>query len=132
MRFLLLNQTKTLRTASLRVLRYYCKEQDFLAELLKLKVHYFITKYERSFKRTLHFISDPIRSLEQDKQGEAERLQALKLVRRMMEINCSLLPFNIIHCLVSIAEHEQDSFCRAAVEALCEISKFYSCLITSF
>jgi len=97
--------SKTLRTASLRVLRYYMKNEHFIQEVFKQKIHYFI-----------------VRSLERDKQGEAERMQALKLVRKIMEINAKLVTPNILHSLVSIAEYTEDNFCRVSVETLCEIA----------
>jgi hypothetical protein len=63
------------------------------------------------------------RSLERDKHSsEAERMQALKFVRKMMELNVLLLPSNIVHGLVSIAEHPEDNLCRVAVETLCELA----------
>ena len=50
-------------------------------------------------------------------------MQALKLVRKIMEINCSLLHRCIVHSLVSIGENLDDNFNRVAVETICEISK---------
>lgn len=62
------------------------------------------------------------RSLERDKHNEAERMQALKLVRKMMELNVELLPPNVVHGLVSIADYPEDNLCRVAVETLCELA----------
>eukprot|EP01114_Cavostelium_apophysatum_P016624 TRINITY_DN4775_c0_g1_i1.p1 TRINITY_DN4775_c0_g1~~TRINITY_DN4775_c0_g1_i1.p1 ORF type:complete len:1113 (-),score=304.93 TRINITY_DN4775_c0_g1_i1:63-3401(-) len=105
LRSFVVHTSKTLRTASLRVLRYYMKDDAFISEMLRQKVHFFV-----------------MRSLERDKQGEAERMQALKLVRRIMEVNCSMLPTNIIHSLVSISEHSEDNFSRVSIETICEIT----------
>lgn len=49
-------------------------------------------------------------------------MQALKLVRKIMEVNCLLLPRCIVHSLVSIAENAEDNFSRVAIETICEIS----------
>jgi uncharacterized 2Fe-2S/4Fe-4S cluster protein (DUF4445 family) len=49
-------------------------------------------------------------------------MQALKLVRKIMEVNCGLLPRCIVHSLISIAENAEDNFSRVAVETICEIS----------
>lgn len=71
-------------------------------------------------------------SLEREKLNEAERMQALKLVRKIIDVNCSLLPNNIIHSLVSIGEHQEDNFARVAVECVCEIStRMLSSFITA-
>lgn len=61
------------------------------------------------------------RSLERDKHSEAERIQALKLVRAIMEAECSLMPAPIIQALIACAENQEDSFCRVCLETLCEI-----------
>jgi hypothetical protein len=50
-------------------------------------------------------------------------MQAMKLVRKIIELNCGLLPRCIVHSLVSIAEHPEDNFARVALESICEISK---------
>ena len=63
------------------------------------------------------------RSLERDKHSEAERIQALKLVRAIMEADCSLMPPPIIQALIACAENQEDSFCRVCLETLCEIGK---------
>jgi hypothetical protein len=84
------------------------KDEQFITELLKQGVHYVIMRY---LQRLINHLR-AIRSLERDKQGEAERMQALKLVRKIMEMNASLLPYNLVHSLVSIAEHPEDTFCR--------------------
>jgi len=101
----LVHQTKTLRTAALRVLRYYMRDDTFIKQLLKQKIHIFIS-----------------RALERDKIYEAERMQALKLTRKIMEVNCLLLPYNVIHSLVSIAGDENDNLFRVSIETLAEIT----------
>ncbi|KAN0036442.1 hypothetical protein ACTFIV_001735 [Dictyostelium citrinum] len=96
---------KTIRTAGLRVMRYYLSNSNNVKELLDLKVQYFIT-----------------RSLERDKHSEPERIQALKIIRTIMEIDCSLMPHCFVKGLVSIAENQEDNFCRVCLECLTEIS----------
>src|SRR5690348_8424260 len=84
LRVFLVHPNKTLRTASLRVLRYYMRDEPFIKSLIKWKVHFLI-----------------IRCLDKEKQNEAERMQAFKLIRKIMDINCMLLPRNMVHSLVS-------------------------------
>eukprot|EP01132_Coremiostelium_polycephalum_P001142 gene1142-1449_t len=94
-----------MRTSALRCIRYYTTNSKFIQDILNLKIQYFIT-----------------RSLERDKHSETERIQALKLVRSIMEIDCSLMPHCIVKSLVAIAENQEDNFCRVCLETLCEIS----------
>jgi len=61
------------------------------------------------------------RAMERDEEHQAERIQALKLVRQLMEIDCSLMPKNIVQALTSIAEYHEDGLARVALETLCEI-----------
>ncbi|EGG19479.1 hypothetical protein DFA_00056 [Cavenderia fasciculata] len=104
-RIFLATPPKTMRTSALRVIRYYTTNSKFIQEIVSLKIHYFIT-----------------RCLERDKHSETERIQALKLVRTIMEIDCSLMPPCIVKSLVAIAENQEDNFCRVCLETLCEIS----------
>lgn len=61
------------------------------------------------------------RSLERDKHSEQERIQALKLIRMIMEVDCSQMSACIVQALVSCAENQEDSLCRVCLEAICEI-----------
>lgn len=76
--------------------------------MFTLKLHYFIS-----------------RSLERDKQSEGERMQALKLIRKIIEIDCDIMPYNMVHSLISIVEYNEDHLSRIALEILCEISLFF-------
>lgn len=105
------------------MLRYYLKDDEYIKKLLELKFQYFIA-----------------RSLERDKSTETERIQALKLVREIMQVNALLFPNNLVQSLVSIAgtvisssdsltsivENAEDLFSRAAIETLCELSNIFS------
>ncbi|KYR02655.1 cytosolic regulator of adenylyl cyclase [Tieghemostelium lacteum] len=104
-RIFLATPPKTMRTSALRVLKFYTCDSKFIKELINLNVHYFIT-----------------RSMERDKHSEAERIQALKLIRTIMELDCSLMPHSIVKALVAISENQEDTFCRVCLETLCEIS----------
>ncbi|GAM19472.1 hypothetical protein SAMD00019534_026470 [Acytostelium subglobosum LB1] len=104
-RVFLASPPKTMRTSALRVIRYYATTSKFIQEIVNLKIHYFIT-----------------RSLERDKHSEAERIQALKLIRTIMEIDCSQMPPCIVKTLVAIAENQEDNFCRVCLETLCEVA----------
>lgn len=72
------------------------------------------------------------RSLERDKHSEAERIQALKVVRAIMESDCSLILPPIVQALVACAENQEDSFCRVCLETLVEIGTNNNHLFTSF
>ncbi|EGC39137.1 cytosolic regulator of adenylyl cyclase [Dictyostelium purpureum] len=96
---------KTIRTAGLRAIRYYLSNSQSIKDLLELKVHFFIT-----------------RSLERDKHSESERIQALKIIRTIMEIDCSLMPHCFVKALVALSENQEDGFCRVSLECLTEIS----------
>lgn len=96
---------RTLRTASLRVFRSLLRDDDLIKEMISQKVHFFIAF-----------------SLYQERAYEAERVQALKLTRKIMEIDIDLLPKVIVFALVAIASHKEDNLCLAALETLCEVS----------
>jgi len=104
-RIFLSTPPKTMRTSALRVIRYYTSNSKFIQDIIACKIPYFIT-----------------RSLERDKHSEAERVQALKLIRTIMEIDCSLVPHCVVKALVAISENQEDNFCRVCLETLCEIS----------
>eukprot|EP00002_Diphylleia_rotans_P005434 TRINITY_DN1456_c0_g1_i3.p1 TRINITY_DN1456_c0_g1~~TRINITY_DN1456_c0_g1_i3.p1 ORF type:complete len:936 (-),score=158.70 TRINITY_DN1456_c0_g1_i3:822-3629(-) len=99
------NSNRKIRTNSLRLIRYLMCDLNVAKQFLDLSTEIGIC-----------------RALEKDKTNEQERLQALKLVRRMMEIDCKLISRAVIQSLISIAEHPDDNFRRVCLETLCEIT----------
>lgn len=118
-----ISHSKTMRTASLRVIRYYLPKGPnavlYFKELLSLRIQFFIARYY--IPQSTILITRTFRSLERDKHSEAERLQALKLVRVMIEVDSSLMPASIVQALIACAENQEDSFCRVCLETICEI-----------
>ena len=55
-------------------------------------------------------------------QHEIERMQALKLIRAVMNVDAMLVPHNVVVAMVAIAENHEDPFCRAVLETICEIA----------
>lgn len=59
-----------------------------------------------------------IRSLERESKYVLERMEALKVVRKMMEINAEKMPEGIIRSLVSISMQIEDPFRGVALETI--------------
>lgn len=69
---------------------------------------------------------DPVcRSLERDSKYLWERMQSLKLIRRMMTVDSSLVPRSIVQALVAIAEHAKDDFRRVSLDAVRELGTLF-------
>eukprot|EP00164_Ancoracysta_twista_P018084 GFYU01031120.1.p1 GENE.GFYU01031120.1~~GFYU01031120.1.p1 ORF type:complete len:194 (-),score=45.00 GFYU01031120.1:488-1069(-) len=98
------HRNKHFRNAAFRTLRYICTESKVIQEMNNLKIFMFI-----------------VRSMELDQRQQAERMQVLKLVRRMMDVDCMLIPRYIVQSLVAIAEHMEDKFRRVCLEMLREL-----------
>ncbi|ELR24886.1 cytosolic regulator of adenylate cyclase [Acanthamoeba castellanii str. Neff] len=95
--------SSTIRRAALRTLRRFMRDgdSDFVRHLVFYQVAYFIS-----------------RSLEKDKGTTAERVEAMRVVRRLVEIDPVLTPRCIIQSLLAIVETRDDSFVRIALDTL--------------
>ncbi|CAM9692595.1 unnamed protein product, partial [Phaeothamnion confervicola] len=63
-----------------------------------------------------------VRSLERDQRELWERMQALKLVRRIMEIQPALLSAPLVRSVVAVSAHKEDNFRRVCLDTLRELS----------
>ncbi|RHY99084.1 hypothetical protein DYB35_008117 [Aphanomyces astaci] len=104
----LMSDTDTsVRTAALRVLRYSMINCASTAQAIKLVpiLHLFVS-----------------RSMERDAKLVGERIQALKVVRRLMDIDASQVPTSVVRSVVAIANHKEDNLRRVALETLRELA----------
>ncbi|XP_065198170.1 rapamycin-insensitive companion of mTOR-like [Sycon ciliatum] len=101
----IVNANGAARAAALRALRYLMVTQELHDAVLDIKLDIFI-----------------VRSLDQDVTKEAERLQAIKLIRTMMLLQPLNFPLSFGRAVVSIAESTQDSLCQSALSILCELA----------
>ncbi|ETV97011.1 hypothetical protein, variant 1 [Aphanomyces invadans] len=102
----LMSDTDTsVRTAALRVLRYSMINSASTAQAIKLGVHLFVS-----------------RSMERDAKLVGERIQALKVVRRFMDIDALQVPTSVVRSIVAIANHKEDNLRRVALETLRELA----------
>ena len=63
-----------------------------------------------------------VRSLEREQKLLAERVQALKLIRRIMEIDALQMPVSLVTSLVAVAGHKDDNMRRLCLETLRELA----------
>ena len=61
------------------------------------------------------------RSLERESKYLYERMQALKLVRRMMVVDPSAMSRSLVKSLIAIAEHRKDDFRCVCLDAVREL-----------
>lgn len=110
-----MDKEQAIRSQAFRVMRYLTTDETVVREMVALNMDLFIA-----------------RSLERDSKYLWERMQALKLIRRMMVVDASLLPRSIVQSLVAIAEHVKDDFRRVCLDAVRELgaqpSPFKYCL----
>jgi hypothetical protein len=64
------------------------RDRDFFKEILKQGVHFFVIRYPIGIGNNTKI--HPIRSLEREKLAEAERMQALKMIRKITEIDATV------------------------------------------
>ena len=67
-----------------------------------------------------------VRSLDLCFDNEIERVHAMRLVRRILQISPEKFPKSLIYALVSIANdgtHERDKMVRTCLATLCEMGK---------
>eukprot|EP00743_Colponemidia_sp_Colp-15_P007761 GILK01008403.1.p1 GENE.GILK01008403.1~~GILK01008403.1.p1 ORF type:complete len:1354 (+),score=260.34 GILK01008403.1:95-4156(+) len=105
LRLLLVDKDKNIRAATLRALRYLMTSDYELRLFTRAQLPLFIC-----------------RSLERDPRYVWERMQALKLIRRWLEVNPKEVPRNFVQSLVAITEHAEDNFRRVCLETLRELT----------
>ncbi|DBA03145.1 TPA: hypothetical protein N0F65_003865 [Lagenidium giganteum] len=93
------------RAGALRVLRYSIVSSDCVRALVDLSLPIYI-----------------VRSMEREQKLLAERVQALKVIRRIMEIDASQMTAGLVASVVAIATHKDDNMRRVCLETLRELT----------
>ncbi|XP_014664645.1 PREDICTED: rapamycin-insensitive companion of mTOR-like [Priapulus caudatus] len=104
----LLHQAKEIRTATLRALRYYIRDKQRLRALLSLQIDLLI-----------------VRSLDLVQDNEGERIQVLRLIRKMMSIDPATFPRSLLNAVVAIAgDGGHDRLVRCCLATICELAVY--------
>ncbi|KAL6050423.1 Peptidyl-prolyl cis-trans isomerase fkbp11 [Balamuthia mandrillaris] len=106
---LLLHPSQTLRACTLRVIRYslnrHPDKTSILTQLITSNVGFMIA-----------------RSMEREEEFTQERVEAFKLARAFIGLDCSIFPRCIVAAVIAIAETHRDAFCKVSLELLIEIA----------
>ncbi|CAL4142208.1 unnamed protein product, partial [Meganyctiphanes norvegica] len=108
LRCCLVHESKEVRSGGMRLLRYLIVSPQDVQALISVN--------------TLPLI---IRSLDIMLDNQIERVQALRLVRRMLHVAPNLFPSSLAHCLMAIARDgakERDRLLRSALAVLNELA----------
>lgn len=65
-----------------------------------------------------------LRSLEREPRYTYERMQALKFIRHVMEVDASQMPRFVVQSLVAVAQHADDDFRKVCLETIRELGLF--------
>jgi len=102
---LVMAEDSLVRTVAFRVMRHSILEREALDAMLDLRIHLFI-----------------VRSLDCEESHELERMEALKLVRKMLEMDYSMIPRGVVRSLVAIAMHPDDGLRGVVLETLRQLA----------
>ncbi|RLN57857.1 hypothetical protein BBJ29_002171 [Phytophthora kernoviae] len=105
MRRLVCDSDTSTRAGALRALRYAISSNDSIKHFVNLCLPVFV-----------------VRSLEREQKHLAERVQALKVVRRVMEIDAAQMPTGLVTSLAAIAGHKDDNMRKVCLETLRELA----------
>ncbi|KAK1947908.1 Protein pianissimo A [Phytophthora citrophthora] len=105
MRRLVCDSDTSTRAGALRALRYAISSSTSIKHLVDLNLPVFV-----------------VRSLEREQKHLAERVQALKVVRRILEIDAAQMPTGLVCSLAAIAGHKDDNMRRVCLETLRELA----------
>ncbi|KAG6977771.1 hypothetical protein JG688_00000024 [Phytophthora aleatoria] len=105
MRRLVCDSDTSTRAGALRALRYAISSSGSIKHFVDLNLPVFV-----------------VRSLEREQKHLAERVQALKVVRRIMEIDAAQMPTGLVASLTAIAGHKDDNMRRVCLETLRELA----------
>ncbi|KAG6610312.1 Protein required for meiosis [Phytophthora cinnamomi] len=105
MRRLVCDSDTSTRAGALRALRYAISSSASIKHFVDLNLPVFV-----------------VRSLEREQKHLAERVQALKVVRRVMEIDAAQMPTGLVASLTAIAGHKDDNMRRVCLETLRELA----------
>jgi hypothetical protein len=92
------------RVQALRALRFMARDAPFVRHVTTSHAAFMIA-----------------RSLEREKEGTPERIQAFKAVNQLIQVGSMHIPRAIAAVLVAIAESVDDPFCTIALETLCTL-----------
>ncbi|XP_064605282.1 rapamycin-insensitive companion of mTOR-like [Liolophura sinensis] len=104
----LLHEAKEVRAATLRTIRYLLSDQESLDYLFTLHIDYLIA-----------------RSLDVCLDNEVERVHAIRLIRKISQLNPHKLPPSLIYPLVAIGNdgaQERDRMTKVSLASICEIA----------
>jgi Rapamycin-insensitive companion of mTOR, N-term/Rapamycin-insensitive companion of mTOR, domain 5/Rapamycin-insensitive companion of mTOR RasGEF_N domain/Rapamycin-insensitive companion of mTOR, middle domain len=104
-RYVVATKDRTLRSQAYRALRYMMRDEDTVADMLKVRMDILVA-----------------RSLERDNKYMWERMQALKLIRAIMEVAPARMPRSLVQALVSVADAAKDEFRRVCLDTLRELA----------
>ncbi|KAL4617283.1 rapamycin-insensitive companion of mTOR-like isoform X2 [Arapaima gigas] len=108
LRLALLSEAKEVRAAGLRALRYLICDSSILQKVLHLQVDYLIA-----------------RCIDIQESNEVEKIQALRLVRKMIAVNALLFPSSIVSSLIAVGNdgrRERDHMVQACMAIICELA----------
>ncbi|KAL4095592.1 hypothetical protein PRIC1_008966 [Phytophthora ramorum] len=105
MRRLVCDSDTSTRAGALRALRYAISSNGSIKHFVDLNLPVFV-----------------VRSLEREQKHLAERVQALKVVRRVMEIDAAQMPTGLVASLTAVAGHKDDNMRRVCLETLRELA----------
>ncbi|XP_071846524.1 rapamycin-insensitive companion of mTOR-like isoform X2 [Apostichopus japonicus] len=108
LRLSLTHSTKEVRGAGLRAIRYFIQDETSCQALLGLHLDLLV-----------------MHSLDLCENNDIERIQAVRLIRRIITVCPALCPLSLIHSLTAIGNNgdsQRDSLKRACVATLCELA----------
>ncbi|KAI9907033.1 hypothetical protein PsorP6_003890 [Peronosclerospora sorghi] len=105
MRGLVCDSDTSTRAGALRALRYAISSSSSIKYFVDLNLPVFV-----------------VRSLEREQKHLTERVQALKVVRRVMEIDATQIPTGLVASLTAIAGHKDDNMRRVCLETMRELA----------
>ncbi|TMW68659.1 hypothetical protein Poli38472_006127 [Pythium oligandrum] len=105
MRKLVCDADTSTRAGALRVLRYAICSSNGVRQFADNSLAVFV-----------------VRSMEREQKLLAERVQAIKVIRRILEIDASLMPQSLVASVVAIASHKDDNMRRVCLETLRELA----------
>lgn len=131
MRISLVHETTQVRAGTLRAVRYILRTEADVVAFNSLRLPYLITRYFKLFNRGLFvffflnlMICKCFRSLDVVLRNEMERIQALRVVRRMIRLSAGRCEASIARALVAVpsaSPDDKDRMLRAYLAALCEL-----------
>ncbi|XP_074640196.1 rapamycin-insensitive companion of mTOR-like isoform X2 [Tubulanus polymorphus] len=113
LRVCLVSSSKEIRAATLRAIGHLLENDEILAAVLKLRLDYLIA-------RSLDIYVD-------DNDSDLERIQAVKLIRKIIQIEPRVVPQSLIFPLVAIAfggTSKKDPLYRLCYETICELAVY--------